>query len=124
LNSAKPKVFRSEPVRPRSTADGTFGGRAEPAGLTPNGHRKRPDHNTLFAGIERKPLRENPRVFAIDCAFSPLRYAWAYILGFIGGGCARLWENTGRNISVFYTDGVGVGASRRPWRKQYRRQGC
>jgi hypothetical protein len=40
---------------------------------------------------------------------------------FIGDGCARLRENTGGNISVFYADGVGVCASRRPWGKQYRR---
>jgi hypothetical protein len=120
LNSANPEVFRNEAAHPRLTAHGTFGGRAEPAGLTLNGHRKRPDHNTLCQD-RAKAVKGKPKVFAIDCAFSPLRYAWAYILGFIGGGCARPWENTGRNISVFYADGVGVGASRRPWSKQYRR---
>jgi hypothetical protein len=40
---------------------------------------------------------------------------------FIGVDCARPRENTGGNISVFYTDGVGVCASRCPWGKQYRR---
>jgi hypothetical protein len=39
------------------------------------------------------------------------------ISGFIGVDHARPWENTRRNISVFRTDGVGVRASRRSWRK-------
>ena len=51
LNSANPEVFRNEPVRPRLTANGTFVGRAEPAGLTLTGNRKRPDHNISLPGL-------------------------------------------------------------------------
>jgi hypothetical protein len=63
-------------------------------------------------------------IFTIDCAFFPHEYAWAYIFGFIGGDYAKLWENTSRNTSVLRIDGVGVCASRRSWRKQYRRSRC
>ena len=44
-------------------------------------------------------------------------------LGFDGGRLARPLENTNRSISVFHIDGVGVGPSRRSWRKQYARMG-